>query len=263
MKQQPYEYRHNRSRQILQSEQFPANVFDVLQNIYLNPFDPNLKSDVEHNSSSGSENSISDKVLTLEENGKRMANEFLEKRVLTNEINFFDTISKNFDKNLIVRKRAPFHQKNLTTVEVNRNILGKLLSYSMKTENKIDFKEALKYPLSPVPLSLCHADGTKKSCKKADIYNVIDYRGTTPESAYNNVKTYIFDLMAVIRCVEIFKTIKELIFKILNTIPKDCHRLDAVADSYRSVSWKNKTRDARGKANRTIIKSVETKILDS
>ena len=199
MKQQPYEYRHNRSRQILQSEQFPANVFAVIQNIYLNPFDPNLKSDVEHNLSSGSENSISDKVLTLEENGKRMANEFLEKRVLTNEINFFDTISKNFDKNLIVRKRAPFHQKNLTTVEVNRNILGKLLSYSMNTENKIDFKEALKYPLSPVPLSLCHADGTKKSCKKADIYNGIDYRGTTPESAYNNVKTYIFDLMAVIR----------------------------------------------------------------
>ena len=83
----------------------------MLQNIYLNPFDPNLKSDVEHNLSSGSENSISDKVLTLEENGKRMANEFLEKRVLTNEINFFDTISKNIDKNLIVRKRAPFHQK--------------------------------------------------------------------------------------------------------------------------------------------------------
>ena len=35
-----------------------------------------------------------------------------------------------------------------------------------------------------------------------------------------------------------------------------------MADSYRTVSWKNKTRDARGEANRTIIKSVETKILD-
>ena len=61
----------------------------------------------------------------------------------------------------------------------------------------------------------------------------------------------------------IFKIIKELIFKILNTIPKGCLRVDVVADSYRTVSWKSKTRDARGKANRTIIKSVETKILDS
>ena len=33
--------------------------------------------------------------------------------------------------------------------------------------------------------------------------------------------------------------------------------------SYRTVSWKNKTSDARGEANRTIIKSVETKILES
>ena len=32
LKQQPYEYRHNRPRQILQSE-FTANVFDVLENI--------------------------------------------------------------------------------------------------------------------------------------------------------------------------------------------------------------------------------------
>ena len=69
--------------------------------------------------------------------------------------------------------------------------------------------------------------------------------------------------MAVIRCVEIFKTIKELIFKILNTISKGCHWVDVVADSYRTVSWKNKTRDVRGEANRTIIKSVETNIFDS
>ena len=36
-----------------------------------------------------------------------------------------------------------------------------------------------------------------------------------------------------------------------------------MAYSYRTVSWENKTWDARGEANRTIIKSVETKILDS
>ena len=57
-----------------------------------------------------------------------MANEFLKKRVLTNKINVFDTIPKNIDQNLVVRKRAPLPQKNSTTVEVNRNILGKLLN---------------------------------------------------------------------------------------------------------------------------------------
>ena len=85
----------------------------MLQNIYLNPFDPNLKNDAVSNLSSGYEISIPDKVLTLVEDRKIMANEFLEKIILTNEINFFNTISKNIDKNLIVRKRAPFRQKSL------------------------------------------------------------------------------------------------------------------------------------------------------
>ena len=56
----------------------------MLQNIYLNPFDPYLKSDVVYNLSSGSESSIPDKVLTLEKNGKRMTNDFLEKRANEN-----------------------------------------------------------------------------------------------------------------------------------------------------------------------------------
>ena len=54
-----------------------------------------------------------------------------------------------------------------------------------------------------------------------------------------------------------------MIFEILNTILKDRHRVDVAADNYRTVSWKNKTRYARGEANRTIMKSVETKTLDS
>ena len=69
--------------------------------------------------------------------------------------------------------------------------------------------------------------------------------------------------MTVIRCVGIFETIKELIFKVLNTIPNGYFRVDVAADSYRTVYWKNKTSNPRGEANRTIMKSVETKILDS
>lgn len=41
--------------------------------------------------------------------------------------------------------------------------------------------------------------------------------------------------MAVIRCAGAFKTMKELIFKILNTAPKDCYSADVVADSYRTL----------------------------
>ena len=40
-----------------------------------------------------------------------------------------------------------------TTVEVNRNILGALLSFSVKANQPIDFDSVLPYPLSPIPLS--------------------------------------------------------------------------------------------------------------
>ena len=112
------------------------------------------------------------------------------------EFFLFDTISKNIGKNLIVRKGTLFIKKspttNPTTVEVKRNILGKLFRYSIKTENKIDFKEALEYLLSPIILSLCHAIETKEVERRY----VSDCQATTLESACNNVKTYIFDLMA-------------------------------------------------------------------
>ena len=52
------------------------------------------------------------------------------------------------------------------------------------------------------------------------------------------LKHNFFDLMGVIRSVRIFRTIKELVFKILNTILIGCYRIDVVADSYITVSWK-------------------------
>lgn len=111
MKQQPYKYRHNRSRQILKFKQFTAKVFGMLQNIYLTPLDPNLKSDVVYNVSSGSEVSIPNEVLSLKEDGKRMANKFLDKRVLTNEIHVFDTISKYLQK-FSCKKKSSCLSKN-------------------------------------------------------------------------------------------------------------------------------------------------------
>ena len=44
-------------------------------------------------------------------------------------------------------------------VEINRNILGKLLAYSEKSGRAID-QTALQYPLSSVPSAFANPDGT-------------------------------------------------------------------------------------------------------
>ena len=53
--------------------------------------------------------------------------------------------------------------------EVNRNILGILLSYTLKTNKAVDFEKALQYPLSPIPLSISHPDGNRRTTAKSNL----------------------------------------------------------------------------------------------
>ena len=59
--------------------------------------------------------------------------------------------------------------------------------------------------------------------------------------------------MATIRAVGNFSTVEELINQVLSIIPRDCERVDLMADSYREISWKNSTRAARGEGSFTIL----------
>ena len=46
-------------------------------------------------------------------------------------------------------------------MKMERTLFGKLLCVAL--EKEIDVKEILRYPLTPVPLSLCHFDGTLRT----------------------------------------------------------------------------------------------------
>ena len=45
--------------------------------------------------------------------------------------------------------------RSVKVAEVNRNILGELSYFSLKTGKPVDFKKALSCSLSPLPLSIC------------------------------------------------------------------------------------------------------------
>ena len=69
--------------------------------------------------------------------------------------------------------------------------------------------------------------------------------------------------MAAIRAVGSFTTVEELINRVLSTVPRDCERVDLVADSYREISWENSTRAARGVGSFTTLMSAKVKIRDT
>ena len=59
------------------------------------------------------------------------------------------------------------------SVDVNRDIVAKLLPISVTEGKTIDFEKALKYPLGTIPLSMANADGTTRKTNKRKLGKII------------------------------------------------------------------------------------------
>ena len=136
----------------------------------------------------------------------------------------------------MVKKKYIKKKISLTTAEVNRDVLGDLLRQAMRIGQVIDFEETLKYPLSPIPLSLSFPDGIKRSPAKSSFIKIIDYTQVVEDDAYANVNAYILDLTAAARAVGTLLTLEEFINQVLSIILRDCRRVNLVADSFREIS---------------------------
>ena len=55
-----------------------------------------------------------------------------------------------------------------------RDLLGSILFLSL--ERKVDMAEVLSYPLTPVPLSLCHVDDTMLKTKKSTLNSALEIK---------------------------------------------------------------------------------------
>lgn len=56
---------------------------------------------------------------------------------------------------------------------MQRDLFGLLLAVSL--EQQIDIEKVLSYPLTPVPLSLCHLDGTISKTDKSALLKSIEH----------------------------------------------------------------------------------------
>ena len=87
--------------------------------------------------------------------------------------------------------------ESFKVVKGNKFFLQALSSYSLKTVNPTDFKNAMSYRLSPVPLSICHSDWTSRHTVKSlqSVTKII-------KTDYIFIKKFskkTFDLIKVIR----------------------------------------------------------------
>ena len=114
---------------------------------------------------------------------KKLAKCFIRKRIITNEIPFNNPIKKNISQNTSERKSSAEVMiccgGKEKVIALNKNIFARLASYSKSPGKVADFAETLRYPLSPIPLSVAHPDGTMRTCKKADALKILLPSNTT------------------------------------------------------------------------------------
>ena len=126
------------------------------------------------------------KLLSLQQDGITLAKTFLQERLLLSSKISFDHIPRNINKLAMVKEKYIAKRNSLTMAKVNRDVLEDLLSLTMKSGQVINFKEALKYTLPFIPLSLSFPNSTKRSPAKSSLMKIIDFTQVVEDDAYAN-----------------------------------------------------------------------------
>lgn len=71
---------------------------------------------------------------------------------------------------------------------MQRDLFGQFLCISLK--RSLDIDKVLKYPLTPVPLSMCHIDGSICKTNKAALLKVLEQQIEPHTPEHTNVKVF-------------------------------------------------------------------------
>ena len=150
---------------------------DILTNTFINPFADDVDPAKLLNIASGVPVSAAVEKCLLGVNKKAIGlfaqfSSRLDKDG-KNEKHFWISIStQEWNDFSDAHKKTKVTNKSGKTVEVavQRDVLGFLLAKSQEFNAPIDMEEALKFPLSSVPLALAHADGQRRKTNKSSLY---------------------------------------------------------------------------------------------
>ena len=110
-------------------------------------------------------------LLEVSEIGRRARDEFIQEcindssritpPIKRQRIRSLETQSGQF-------KVTSATEKKLVTVTMARDLFGRILFHALQA--KADMAQVLNYPLTPVPLSLCHPQGTTQKTPKSKLF---------------------------------------------------------------------------------------------
>lgn len=227
------------------------SILSMLQNTWLNPFDPDLQDlvclftgkvatpDVEHD------------LLCAKDTGKEAYKTFREQRLQSDppKVKFHDKLKK-------LKMKTFSHQnkkvtiKNGTNQEVilkaDRRLFAQMIIVA--ESRNLQMREVLSHPLGPLPWSLATPDGLLRKTNKAslakELQKDIDAADVIPQPS-----ACVIDGMALVQRLKgdqnTFAAVAETLLSMVLNEGVSSSRIDVVFDDYREQSIKNAERDQR------------------
>ena len=254
------------SSEIKKSVVMIENIMEVLGNTFLIPFCDKLDASKLYNivSDQSIDDSIKDSLFSLEEAGKQLMSEYIERMNTEtySESTVMDKIKqykmKNFTaSNLSFKVKW---NKKMTETWLHGDILGKLVQSSYRNNASVDVENLLKFLVAPFCLALGNSNGTiSKTCKSmlsdtamSDLVTI----DKTNFPGHDVMITYFLDLAAVVRTKpkDCF-IIKQLTCQIFHSVSDQFSGIYFVCDTYQQKSIKKEKRFFRGSSQWYMLKN--------
>lgn len=189
---------------------------------------------------------VVDDLMRAEEVGKTQAQEFIEKRIKHNNVNFYDTIKKNKLKTFTTMnatKKVSLKDRDLV-IRADRNLFARLLVICEKRE--ISLRDLLKFSLGPIAWSLATPAGTIYKSVKSKLLTSLEPRINHVDTIPPN-SARIYDGMCILQQLpsgfETFGEVSEYVLKRITS--NDAKNIFFVTDQYWDQSIKNCERNRR------------------
>lgn len=198
---------------------------------------------------------VAQTLLRSTEKGRQQMSDFIEKRINSNSVGFWEPIPKMNIKTFSSANKKIHAKSNNTLVTVNadRDLFGRLLIVS--NTRQICLKDVLSFELSPVPYSLANADGSLRKGVKSVLCSILekDVNVIQRLTASPNPTVVIIDGMAVIQMsksagASTFGELSEKYYSIFTAplLSDNCVQVHIVFDQYWERSIKEGERQRRG-----------------
>lgn len=233
-------------------EEDVQKVMEVISH-WRNPFE---KADDLVSLSSGSvaSNPLKEDLLKAEEKGKTALVSFVQDRLTSSTVGFFETLPRlKLGKFGEVKKTVNQGGKSFV-LRADRNLFARLLVIGQSRQ--IDLRDLLTHELGPVPWSLATYDGSLAKTNKSALAKLLE-DGVEILPNLPNASAVIIDAMALLqtlpRIPDRFIDLADLILSAVIKQAGEARRLDFVADQYPSISIKNIEREKRGRSGQLSV----------